>query len=62
MACRVLNIKLKLWTMDGTVSFQDAECFTGGLFICVFLSGCCCEAALSSDKLGIGNELKAAWC
>ena len=57
MTCRVLNIKLKLWTMDGTVSFQD----TVYLYVLVQLV-LCCVAALSSDKLGIGNELKAAWC
>ena len=33
------------------------------LFVCSYVQlVLCCVAALSSDKLGIGNELKAAWC
>ena len=34
------------------------------VYLCVLvqLLVLCCVAALSSDKLGIGNELKAAWC
>ena len=33
------------------------------VYLCVLVQlVLCCVAALSSDKLGIGNELKAAWC
>ena len=65
MACRVLNIKLKLWTMDGTIYIlpRCRMLYWRTVYLCVLVQlVLCCVAALSSDKLGIGNELKAAWC